>query len=1045
MKRIGHLIANQIEYFLPLIFFMLLLMGQLGIPAPALSQTRPGAKVNPIREDASTKVGISPDFFQKNVLVLHAFESNVPIFELTDRGLRAALDAGGVGIRNQFFEYLDLARNPSPEHRRNLAELMRLRHGHRKIDLIITMYPEALQFALSEGGTVFPKTPIVALYYPPGLEAPKTDRPIIRQSISLDLIRTFEIGLKLVPGARRVYVVNGAHELDKKYEAQTRKALQKWEAQLEFRYLNDLPLEGILATLADAPPETIVLFTGMAADVTGRNFTSREVAERLSQFSKAPIFGLTEVMLGHGIAGGFLISFEKIGTLAGMLTLDILKGLRTNEEIPAVLDVPSVPMFDWRQIRHWNLNEDALPKGSIIVNRQTTLWDFKYYILGLLAFCVAETALIGILIAQRRRKKTAEASLQRKTQELDQFFNVTLDLLGIANTDGYFLRLNPAAEKILGYTREELMARRFFDFIHPDDLERTREAVSTLASQQKVFSFENRYRCKDGEYRWLEWTSTPAGNLIYAAGRDVTEHKRAEEEVRRHQDHLEELVRERTGELIAARDQAEAANRAKSAFLANMSHELRTPLTSILGISQLLERDPEFSPKNKNFLGILNSAGKQLFDLIDDVLELSKIEADRATPVSVPFDLHAFLGDLCEMLRPRAEKKGLRLILERDPALPGHIRADGPKLRQILINLLSNAIKFTEQGRVILRARQKGKSEAVRGDGPGSRVRLAFEVEDTGVGISPEDQERIFESFVQVRPSRKPSGGVGLGLAICKKLADTLGGEITVNSEPGRGSVFGLDIWVQPEEETAIPRRAVVDRVMGLVPGQPSYRLLVVDDNLESRLLLRKLLEPAGFTVLEAASGQEAIDLYRKEAPHLIWMDIRMPEMDGYETAGRIREAEKERVKEAGLKVPIPIIALTAGVMENRESSSLAGVFDDWVYKPFREKEIFDKIERYLRVRFIYKPAALPAVQEDAPENGAGFPSPEMSVLPTEWLKEFFRMLQTGWSGRLMDLISRIPPEQGDLAGVLTVLVRGHQYDRLISLTREALKEKDYE
>ena len=444
-------------------------------------------------------------------------------------------------------------------------------------------------------------------------------------------------------------------------------------------------------------------------------------------------------------------------------------------------------------------------------------------------------------------------------------------------------------------------------------------------------------------------------------------------------------------------------------------------------------------------MGILNSAGKQLFELIDDVLELSKIEADQAAPVSVPLDLHAFLGDLCEMLRPRAEKKGLRLILERDPALPGHIRTDGRKLRQVLINLLSNAIKFTEQGRIILRARQKGKSEAVRGDGAGSRVRLAFEVEDTGVGISPEDQERIFESFVQVRPSRKPSGGVGLGLAICKKLADTLGGEITVNSEPGRGSVFGLDIWVQPEEETAIPRRGVVGRVMGLVPGQPSYRLLVVDDNLESRLLLRKLLEPAGFTVLEAASGQEAIDLYRKEAPHLIWMDIRMPEMDGYETAGRIREAEKERVKEAGLKVPIPIIALTAGVMENRESSSLAGVFDDWVYKPFREKEIFDKIERYLRVRFIYKPAALTAVQEDAPENGTGFPSPEMSVLPTEWLKEFFRMLQTGWSGRLMDLISRIPPEQGDLAGVLTVLVRGHQYDRLISLTREALKEKDYE
>jgi CheY-like chemotaxis protein len=207
---------------------------------------------------------------------------------------------------------------------------------------------------------------------------------------------------------------------------------------------------------------------------------------------------------------------------------------------------------------------------------------------------------------------------------------------------------------------------------------------------------------------------------------------------------------------------------------------------------------------------------------------------------------------------------------------------------------------------------------------------------------------------------------------------------------------------------------------------------------------LRQLLETAGFKVLEAGDGREAIDLYRKEAPHLIWMDIRMPEMDGYEAAGKIREEEKERVKEAGLKVPIPIIALTAGILENRESFPLAGVFDDWVYKPFREKEIFDKIEKHLRVRFVYRSAASPEVRGGAPGSGAEFTSAELSVLPAEWLREFFRMLQKGWPARLIDLIGRIPPENADVAGVLAEWVRGHQFDRLISLTREALKEKDH-
>jgi PAS domain S-box-containing protein len=708
-----------------------------------------------------------------------------------------------------------------------------------------------------------------------------------------------------------------------------------------------------------------------------------------------------------------------------------------------------VDLYDWRQLRRWNLSEAALPKGSIIVNKELTLWDFRYYIIGAVVFCLLETALIIFLIVQRRRKKSAEESLRKTEEKYRNIFEGAVEGIFETSPQGQPLTANPALAKILGYDSpgeftsiNQTSAHQVFA-----DPDKRAEYVGLLEKQDVVLGFECELLRRDGTKIWVSINGrrvcSPDGKTIFYSGfmEDITERKRAEEELKKHQEHLDEMIRERTTELVVAKEQAEAANRAKSAFLANMSHELRTPLASILGISQLLERDPEFPQKHRNFLGILNGAGKQLFDLIDDVLELSKIEAGGTTMVTAPLDLHVFLGVLCEMLRSRAEKKGLRLILEQDPSLPMHIRTDAPKLRQILINLLNNAIKFTEKGRVTLRARRREGGETVCGAKAASPIRIEFEVEDTGIGISPEDRERVFEAFVQLKPSRKPSGGVGLGLAISKKLAAVLGGEIRVRSEVGRGSVFGLNIGVERAEEADIAGRAFVRKVEGLAPGQPSYCLLVVDDNLESRLLLRHLLEPAGFKVLEAAGGREAVDLYRKEQPHLIWMDIRMPDMDGYEAARRIREAEGARRNQGGQRVYTPIIAFTAGVMENKEPSLSAGVFDDWVYKPFREAEIFAKIEKHLGVQFIYHPSVLSTTEQDKTREEAALTPADFSVLPADWLKEFFGTMKTGRSKQLLNMIEQIPPEHANLARKLAELIHVHQFDRLILLVREALGE----
>jgi PAS domain S-box-containing protein len=604
----------------------------------------------------------------KNVLILHALESNVPIFELTDHGIRVALDSGGVSIRNQFFEYLDLARNPGPEYRELLVDLMRLRYGHRKIDLVITLYPEALLFAIKEGRTIFPEAPIVALYLPIGFEQPQTDRRIIRQFVTPDMKGTLEIALNLVPGAKRVYVVSGANPVDRSFENRARNDFKEWEGRLEFRYLSDLPLEEILATVSSAPPETAVFLMGFATDVTGKNYTTREVGKRLGEVSRAPVFGLYDVALGYGIVGGSLISFEYIGTRAGELALDILRGTQNPENIPDVLEVPHLAMFDWRQLRHWNLSESALPKGSIVINKEPTLWDFRYYIIGGLAFVIAQFFLIAGLLVQKRRKRSAEESLRQKTEELDQFFNLSPDLLRIANTDGYSLLLNPAWERILGYSREELMAKQFFDFVHPEDLDKTREVVSTLASQQRVIHFENRYRCKDGTYRWLEWTSALAGNLIYSAARDVTERLKEEVELRQHREELAHVTRvAMMGELTTS-----------------LAHEINQPLTAILSNAEAAQRflsqaSPDISEVRQILEDIIRD-DRRANDVVRKVRALVKKEKLRDEPL----DLNEVILEVVDLIRADSLFQGLSIATDLSPGLAA-IHGDSIQLQQVIL------------------------------------------------------------------------------------------------------------------------------------------------------------------------------------------------------------------------------------------------------------------------------------------------------------------------------------------------------------------------
>jgi PAS domain S-box-containing protein len=527
-------------------------------------------------------------------------------------------------------------------------------------------------------------------------------------------------------------------------------------------------LEDILAAVSSAPPETIVFFMGFAADVTGKNYTTREVGKRLGEVSSVPVFGLYDVVLGYGIAGGSLISFEYVGTRAGELALDILRGTQDPDNIPDVLEVPHLAMFDWRQLRHWNLSESALPKGSIVINKEPTLWDFRYYIIGGLAFVIVQSFLIARLWIQKRRRRSVEESLRQKTEELDQFFNLSLELLCIANTDGYFLRLNPAWEKVLGYSREKLDAKRFLDFVHPDDLDRTQKALSTLASQQKVIYFENRYRYKDGTYRWLEWTAAPAGNLIYATARDVTERLKEEGEAQQRREELAHVTRvAMMGELTTS-----------------LAHEINQPLTAILSNAEAAQRflsqaSPDISEVRQILEDIIRD-DRRANDVVRKVRALVKKEK----LLDEPLDLNDVILGVIDLIRADSLLHGLSIATDLIPQL-AVIRGDGIQLQQVILNLILN-------GAAAMRNSPSGQRKIiVRTAMLDSRTVKTF-VKDFGTGIDEHHIDRLFEPFYTTKPE-----GLGMGLSISQTIIKAHGGTMEAWNNREGGATFAFTLPAQ--------------------------------------------------------------------------------------------------------------------------------------------------------------------------------------------------------------------------------------------------------
>jgi PAS domain S-box-containing protein len=620
----------------------------------------------------------------------------------------------------------------------------------------------------------------------------------------------------------------------------------------------------------------------------------------------------------------------------------------------------------------------------------------------------------GRMVSSTIRDITERKRAERSREQLASIVDYSNDAIVGKSLDGTIINWNRGAERLYGYRAEEVIGQPVAILLPDDRSDELREIISKL-QQGEIVSEETVRRKKDGTLIDVALTVSPIKNSrgeVMAASaitRDISERKQVELQILNLNRQLEESA-----------SAAEAANRAKSTFLSTMSHEIRTPMNAILGYAQLMARDPELSDESKTNLKIIGRSGEHLLGLINDVLDMSKIEAGRVELNPATFNLSRLLSDLAAMFRLRAGAKGLRFEMSMDGESVPYVVADEGKTRQVLINLLGNAVKFTDLGDIDLRVRVEQRAA--------DELWLSATVADTGRGVTGEDQKTLFEPFNQVRSGQDSLKGTGLGLAISRKYARLMGGDITVTGNPGGGSIFRLEIPIQRGDAGIATKRTTPRRVVAIRAGQAIPRILVVDDHYENRDWLQKLLGSIGFSVRGADNGEMAIQIWQDWHPELILMDMHMPVMDGLVATQKIKLTPQGR--------KTIVIALTASALgEDRRAVSESGA-DDFLSKPCHEDELLERMRQLLNLTFEYQEA------EAAEGLQTGDVSPltakQLEQLPRELIDAIRDATLTG-NKKLLNKLTQQVHSGGhpESAQGLQALADRYDYDTLTQLLEE--------
>ena len=606
-------------------------------------------------------------------------------------------------------------------------------------------------------------------------------------------------------------------------------------------------------------------------------------------------------------------------------------------------------------------------------------------------------------------RKQAEQEVASKAREIEDLYNQAPCGYHSVDKNGVVVQINDTELEWLGFTREEVVGRKITDFFTPESREMFRREFIGFTGADSHLNVDMELVRKDGTMLSVVLNAMAVrdaeGNFLRTRTTvfDNTERQKTERELRQ------------------AMESAAAANRAKTEFLANMSHEIRTPMNAIMGYTQLLLRDPAVPETARRQINTISRSGQNLLTLLNSVLELSKIEAGRLTLQLEVFDPEDLLEELVRLFQERATTKDLTLSFTKLTALPLRVEADQNKIRQVLGNLLSNAIKFTEQGGVQIKVAIMQPAE--------EEMLFVAEVEDTGKGIAPEEMARLFGKFEQTSSGRHISAGTGLGLAISRQYARLMEGEITVTSEPGKGSTFRFAVPVMAVSDFVRIKKKDYRQPVCLSPEVPPPRLMIVDDVEENREVLHQLLKTIGFDTRAAAGGAEALEIFGHWQPQLVLMDTRMPEMSGYEAIRRLRALRGGAA--------VKIISVSAAAFSDDRLEALNAGADDFLSKPVDDVELLEKIGRLITVAYLYQDSA-EQDKADARKSHPPLVAKDLTALSPALRQELHAALVIADFEQVNQFIAQIQLLDAALAGRLALMAERFEAEGMIQLLEEA-------